>query len=540
MYTIIVVDDEEELRRAIIKRVDWEKIGFEVIGEAGNGIDALELVEKLEPDLLLTDIRMPFMSGIDLARQVREVRPSTQIAFLSGYDDFAYAQQAIQYNIISYLLKPISMADLTEALLEIRNKLDHLFEELQTKQKEQTNLTDFVTTLLLDHYQPGSGEEREERLLFRAESCGLIKNREHQEERTCYVVLTTILQDKRGRNITIRENVHAIDTIARKYLPGVHFYSNRKLVSLLTARRPQFDKYLHILVGDVSQSLERILGCQVLMGVSRVTGSLCGCHEAYQEAMEAISYSEEGKTGVHYIADEERFFRSMDMEYLLRAVSQVEGLLKGGEEAELREALVQIFEEVKTHGASQTMVRYLMMQLFSMTCQTIYLAGDGEELSLLQEENYVRQITGFNGNVSETRDQVIRFCTEARELILSQRKKGSQTLCEQAIQLIDSQYADPGLSLVEVSNRINVSPNYLSTLIKKYKGKTFTDLLTIRRMEVAKEFLLCTPMKIREISEKCGYSDQHYFSYCFKKYMGISPNALRQKNQDTENPQEGV
>ena len=147
MYTIIVVDDEEELRHAIIKRVEWEKIGFEVVGEAGNGIDALELVEQLEPDLLLTDIRMPFMSGIELARQVREVRPATQIAFLSGYDDFAYAQQAIQYNIISYLLKPISMADLTAELLEIRKKLDHLFEELQAKQKEQTNLNDFVTTL---------------------------------------------------------------------------------------------------------------------------------------------------------------------------------------------------------------------------------------------------------------------------------------------------------------------------------------------------------------------------------------------------------
>ena len=117
MYTIIVVDDEEELRHAIIKRVEWEKIGFEVVGEAGNGIDALELVEQLEPDLLLTDIRMPFMSGIELARQVREVRPATQIAFLSGYDDFAYAQQAIQYNIISYLLKPISMADLTASII---------------------------------------------------------------------------------------------------------------------------------------------------------------------------------------------------------------------------------------------------------------------------------------------------------------------------------------------------------------------------------------------------------------------------------------
>lgn len=298
MYTIIIVDDEEELRHAIIKRVEWEKIGFEVVGEAGNGIDALELVEQLEPDLLLTDIRMPFMSGIELARQVREVRPATQIAFLSGYDDFAYAQQAIQYNIISYLLKPISMADLTAELLEIRKKLDHLFEELQAKQKEQTNLNDFVTTLLLDHYQPGSSEEREKRLWRRAESCGLVKSR----------------GDPGGEAVLCGAYYHAFGYswkqyhdsgkcpcsgyLARKYLPGNHFYSNRKLVSLLTARRSQFDKYLHILVGDVTQSLERILGCRVLMGVSREVETLCGCHEAYQEAMEAISYSDGGEMGV--------------------------------------------------------------------------------------------------------------------------------------------------------------------------------------------------------------------------------------------------
>lgn len=535
MYTIVVVDDEEELRRAIIKKIEWETIGFEVVGEAGNGIDALELVEKMEPDLLLTDIRMPFLSGIELARQVREVRPATQIAFLSGYDDFAYAQQAIQYNIISYLLKPISMADLTEALVEIRRKLDHLFEELQTKQKEQTNLKDFVTTLLLDHYQPGSSAEREKRLQKRAESCGLIKSRENQEGRTQYVVIATILQSLDGENITTRENVHAVDTIARKYLPGVHFYSNRKLVSLLTARQMQFDKYLHILVGDVTQSLERILGCEVLMGISRMTDSLCGCHEAYQEAMEAIAYSSDEKKGVHYIADEEHFSKSMDMEYMLQAVGQVENLLKSGSGQEMEQTLERIFEEMRARGTSQTMVRYLMMQLFSSICQTVYLAGAGEELKLLQEESYIRQMTMFNGTIYDAKEQVVRFCREAEELIASQRKKGGQTLCEQAVQLIDFEYSDPELSLVEVSSRINVSPNYLSTLIKKYKGKTFTDLLTIRRMEAAKEFLLCTSMKIREVSEKCGYSDQHYFSYCFKKYMGISPNTLRQKMQESEN-----
>ena len=92
MYTVVVADDEEEIRRALVRRVCWAEAGFEVIGEAENGAEALELVERLEPDLLLTDVRMPFMSGIELAREVREIRPTMQIAFLSGYDDFSYAQ----------------------------------------------------------------------------------------------------------------------------------------------------------------------------------------------------------------------------------------------------------------------------------------------------------------------------------------------------------------------------------------------------------------------------------------------------------------
>ena len=101
LYSVVVADDEDELREAVCTMIPWEDYGFRLVGSASNGLDALQLVEKREPDLLLTDIRMPFISGIELARQVREVRPATNIAFLSGYDDFEYAKQAIQYNIIS-------------------------------------------------------------------------------------------------------------------------------------------------------------------------------------------------------------------------------------------------------------------------------------------------------------------------------------------------------------------------------------------------------------------------------------------------------
>lgn len=116
IYTVVVADDEDVLREAVCTMVPWAELGFSLAGSASNGLDALQLVEKLEPDLLLTDIRMPFISGIELARQVREVRPAMNIAFLSGYDDFEYAKQAIQYNIISYMLKPLTIEGLAAEL----------------------------------------------------------------------------------------------------------------------------------------------------------------------------------------------------------------------------------------------------------------------------------------------------------------------------------------------------------------------------------------------------------------------------------------
>ena len=116
LYTVIVADDEDELREAVCTMIPWEDYGFCLVGNASNGLDALQLVEKHEPDLLLTDIRMPFISGIELARQVREIRPATNIAFLSGYDDFEYAKQAIIYKVSNYLLKPCNESQIIDAI----------------------------------------------------------------------------------------------------------------------------------------------------------------------------------------------------------------------------------------------------------------------------------------------------------------------------------------------------------------------------------------------------------------------------------------
>lgn len=179
MYTVIIADDEEEIRRSLIRKIDWESIGFKVAGEASNGEDALELVEKLEPDLLLTDVKMPFVTGIELARQVREIRPATQIAFLSGYDDFSYAQQAIQYNIISYMLKPISSEELTKELLAIKEKMEKKFEEFMREDTGNQKLEkwEFLLPLMLGGFQKELTESEKKKLEDDAVACGILEER---------------------------------------------------------------------------------------------------------------------------------------------------------------------------------------------------------------------------------------------------------------------------------------------------------------------------------------------------------------------------
>lgn len=412
LYTVIVADDEDELREAVCSMIPWQELGFRLVGSASNGLDALQLVEKREPDLLLTDIRMPFISGIELARQVREIRPAMNIAFLSGYDDFEYAKQAIQYNIISYMLKPLTMEGLAAELRNIRQKIDEkfaMFRQAAPQAAGQDLRTSMLMPLVLDDYAEPEGESQTEAY---ARQCGLLRD---QDDKPCYTVMVSTLLDEEGANCTAPSFVASVDTLAAKYLRSVSFFAAGKVISVLLGNPSDFDEYLHILADEIPQVASRVLGKHCRIGVSRAVRTLTELHGAYREAMEALRQGDPTEGGAQFISD------------------------------------------------------------------------------------------------------------------LVPAAKGGNLLCKRALDALDQHYMDADLSLVSLSGMLDVSPNHLSACIKKYAGETFINILIRKRMDAARELLASSNLKIQEVAQRCGYTDQHYFSYCFKKYCGESPNALRRR-----------
>ncbi len=408
LYTVVVADDEDELREAVCTMIPWEEYGFCLVGSASNGLDALQLVEKHEPDLLLTDIRMPFISGIELARQVREVRPAINIAFLSGYDDFEYAKQAIQYNIISYMLKPLTIEGIGAELRIIRQKIDAQFELFRQASKvEGADMrAAMVMPLVLDDY---AHMEESGQIETYAQQCGLLRD---EKDRPYYTVMVSTLQEEDGSRGAPPSFVASVDSLAGKYLRSISFFTSGRVVTVLLGNPSDFEEYLHILADEIVQMASRVLGKGCRIGISRIVRTLGEIHTAYREAMEALGQ------------------------------------------------------------------------------------GDGK----------------------------IQFISD-----LAPAVKGGNLLCKRAIDTISQHYMDANLSLVSLSAMLDVSPNHLSACIKKYAGETFINMLIRKRMEAAKELLANPEFKIQDIAQRCGYTDQHYFSYCFKKYCGESPNALRRR-----------
>ncbi|ALV21817.1 response regulator transcription factor [Carnobacterium antarcticum] len=534
MYSIMLVDDEQDIRQSIIELVQWEKMGFQIIGEASNGEEALEVMESNVPDILITDIKMPIMDGIELSKRVRDENPSVKIVFLSGYEDFEYAVSGIKLTILEYLLKPVSISDLENMLRKVRRKLDEekrSANDLVTIEKDFLKKFDvskmsFLISLITDNYSDVS--ESEFKKLLQTYQLNLTGERQ---------VLLNITIDKssfskstignQNLELTKFSLTNTVRKIVDKYVQSEVFTFTSNSVVILSDTKENIEMYTDILVKEINESVQKIFGFSIGIGVSEEYVRISDTKRAFQSSVSALNYQTAlgGDKGI-YISDIETVQQN---EIVFDEVNEAKlvSLIKIGSKDELETFIDHLFQRFYSGMNSQEHLKIFLMELYVSVLKAYKTTISKYDSDMLQQVEVISEIHHYQDN------QVIKewfknFCLSTIAIIQEQRKKKTDSLAKQSYDYLAEHYSDPSLSLKQVSKQMLISPSYFSSLFKKENGLSFTDALVKIRMEKAKEHLLTTDHKIFEIAIDSGYTDQHYFSYCFKKYFGESPNKIRE------------
>jgi Response regulator containing CheY-like receiver domain and AraC-type DNA-binding domain len=437
---------------------------------------------------------------------VRELQPLIQVAFLSGYDDFEYARSAIDNRVIAYLLKPISMAELTENLRTIHARMEDRFHEFLPDEQD-ADLSLAVSSLLLDGFPEQSTEEERQRLL---RNCGLDFNEPDQ--------LTVLASVPKSGELP-QNAAQVVDKMLRRTYGCASFVSGRRIFSLLISKEG-FER-LNETLDELYYLLKRIWGTDCTLGVSRPFDRLERCSAACREAVDAARLSDD--TGIRYIGRLQGMAEEQKQDEQQMSI-QFDRLLFSGDRAGM---------EAFLGGCLGPQTGEINAMQVLIVCQGILRSALGEEtVSLLLRRFGLQDPLSAGLGAEEFRRRIIELCLEG-QFQLTQNSRGSMgRLVDRALRMIDQRYMEEDLSLNSVSEELHVSPNYLSANMKKYAGDTFINLLIQKRMEAAKILISARNLKIGEIAEKCGYSDQHYFSFCFKKYYGISPAKMRRGEEE--------
>lgn len=548
-YKLILVDDEEEVRKGVLKKIEWEKYGFQVVGEAENGKEALEIIEKTSPDVVVTDIKMPFMDGLELATAVRERYPSAKIIVLTGFDEFEYAQKSVKLNVMEYLLKPISAQELTDILIKVREQIDKEIAEKEDIESlrdsyrkslpvlKEKFLTSLVTTTI------GRDEIRE-----KSESYGInLEGRGFTVsvvsiDKSAAAIETSTLESDQGKlnNGLLGEKelmkfavLNIVEETAAKHSLGTAFLNNDHIVLITVGEEEDKDAVMNITfaaLDEIRQAVERYLRCTVTIGVGNVCQDITQVNRSYQNAVAALDYRLlMGNNRIIWIEDiePERVDSIVFDEVKERSLASV---IKVGTKKEIELTIDKFFEEIRELKASFKDYQIYLMEMLTTILKTARSSNVdvdnifGSNRNLLMEFYTLSSIDEFG---SWFKDISVRIMDH----IVKDRQDTSKLLVEKAKEYVRKHYQESDVTINSICEYLHLSPTYFSFIFKRDTKTTFINYLTQVRMEAAKELLRNTSMKAFEIAERIGYSEPNYFSYSFKKKFGVSPSEYRNSSK---------
>ncbi len=540
MYKLLVVDDEEEVRQGLIQKIEWHKYNFEIIGEAQNGREALDIIEEIVPDIIITDISMPIMNGLELSEYVRLNYPTIKTVILTGYDDFNYAQQAIRFGVEDYILKPVLPKDIDELLLKLNNKL-----QLEIEQKENI-------IRLKEHFNESLPIIRDKYLSLIVE--GNIDENELKSKinffnlnlrGSCFVIAAANIDNSGHEDKIFMLNdtelmrfavINIAKEIIDKYSIGEALFHHSELVFIFSfndthesgvCNNDTIFRKVYSVLEEIRQNVEKFLKLTVTIGVGSVFSSLTRIKDSYKSALSALEYKLIiGESKIIFIEDLEpkrKEVIAFDEQTERRLVSAV----KFGTEKEVKEVVNDIFNKlVGTKAVFQEYQLYLVevVAAISRICRDFEI--DAPDILGIRTNLYVEMLEFRSFN--EIKNWMEAICIKLMRFISESRQNTTQMLLKKAQDYVLGNFSDEGLSIQKVADYLHISQSYLSMIFKKETGETFLKYLVGVRLNAAIE-LLQGAYKTAEIAERVGYPDISYFSYFFKKNFGMSPREYRNK-----------
>ena len=302
-YGILLVDDEEEVRSAILKKIDWAALGFDRVGDAENGEDALEKIEQFKPDVLMTDIRMPYMDGLELCKHVRRKYPAMKLLIFSGFDDFTYAQQAINLNVTEYILKPVNLEELTGILQRVVEKLDEEIAQRRDLDVLRNMFRDSLPGLrevFFNSLVRGGMEPDQIRQQMDAYGIDLANARKWD------VILSVIERENTMEEAPLRRLSvkRFLEDSLRSYYRFYAFNSPDGIGMIAAIDEDNSKTSLLDLLEEICRECQVMLGVTVTMGVGHSCTDLTESPASFQSAREALRYRLSDQEGqVIYIND---------------------------------------------------------------------------------------------------------------------------------------------------------------------------------------------------------------------------------------------
>lgn len=527
---VFLVEDEFVIREGIKNNIDWKGNGIEFSGEASDGELALPMIREKLPDIVITDIKMPFMDGLEMSAIIRKEFPWMEIVLLTGYEEFEYARKGIEIGAAKYLTKPISSGELMAVIKKLGNRIISNREEREVRSKYlkemeeqfQQERKDLLRSLVTGNKSISEIFDQAENLNIKFAAGWfnviLVKVQSARHESTEFSKLMISTDSSIGE-------LESDDCIVfDRGLEGKAF-----LIKASTEK--ELDVKCEALVKDLESIFQSSEDIRYFGGIGKPVNRISYIGISFEEASRALAH--------RFLNDSNRFVDCRDLgkrnagnddtaaimnirhdqydrEHLLE-------YLQTGSREEMRLFIDEFFRQIQDEPMKSRMFRqYLTMDVCFLVTSFLEKAGIESD-----------SIKGLDSaaEAADDPESTIAYVSEtiSEGLALRDKMVNNQyhKVIESALKFIDRNYADEELSLNTLAAHVNFSPNHLSTVFSQETGQTFIKYLTDLRMRKAKELLRSSNKKSSVISQEVGYKDPHYFSYLFKKTQGMTPTQYR-------------